>query len=235
MAQVLESKAPRAIEGEFDGFDYKPVPPLAPATLTVGILSGVAVFWDLALILPILGLLLGAACLWQIRRSEGLLGGTGLTIIGIAFSALFLIGGGSLHAYAYATECPPGFERVNFTSDIAAKGFVSENGEFQIHPDVKKLDEQPVFVKGYMYPTRQTEGIQSFVLCRDSGQCCFGGQPKLTDMILVEMPEDRAVNYLVGLVAIAGTFHTVNQQDAAGLNPVYRLEGEFFGPAKTTH
>ena len=55
----------------------------------------------------------------------------------------------------------------------------------------KELDGKKVFIKGYMYPSSQMTGIREFVLCRDNGTCCFGGQPRLTDMIRVKL-KDRS-------------------------------------------
>ena len=40
------------------------------------------------------------------------------------------------------------------------------------------LNTEKVYIKGYVYAGSETAGIQKFVLCRDAGTCCFGGNPK---------------------------------------------------------
>ena len=57
---------------------------------------------------------------------------------------------------------------------------------------MKALDGQRIFIKGYMYPTKELEGLNSFLLVKDTGQCCFGGNPAITDMIMVTMERMRA-------------------------------------------
>jgi hypothetical protein len=69
---------------------------------------------------------------------------------------------------------------------------------------------------------------------KHNGTCCFGCQPKPTDMILVEMDAAKAVNFLPYLVSVAGTFHARAPDSASGLTTVYKLNASYFSPAKTT-
>jgi hypothetical protein len=147
----------------------------------------------------------------------------------------FFASGTAVHAYNYATEVPEGYRRVNFTHDISKKGFpVGMDGAATIHPDVQQLDGQPIFLKGFMYPEQQTEGLAQFVLVKDNQQCCFGGQPNPADMILIEMEPGKTVDYYPSLVSVAGTFHAQAPGKAAGLTTVYRIEGTHFSRAKTS-
>jgi len=100
---------------------------------------------------------------------------------------------------------------------------------------VLKLDKQNVFLKGYMYPTRQTEDLKSFILVKDNGQCCFGGQPDAKDMILVEMQDDHRADFYAGLVAVAGKFQAEAPTQAGELRPVYQLKGTHFEQARTAY
>jgi len=77
--------------------------------------------------------------------------------------------------------------------------------------------------------------LQRFVLCKDMGDCCFGGNPKPTDMIVVEMDGHSRVDFRSGMVAVAGVFRTHADVGAAGLNPVYKLDCSFFNVAKTSY
>ena len=60
-----------------------------------------------------------------------------------------------------------------------------------VPPSAQELNGKKVFIKGYVYQPSgrggQMSGLKEFVLVRDKGQCCFGGNPKLTDMILVKL------------------------------------------------
>jgi hypothetical protein len=197
----------------------------------------VASIWDVLLVVPFAGAVLAFAGRRQIKQSQGSLSGGGLALASLLLQVLMFVGFGALHVHSYATEVPEGYTRVNFTSDISKKGFSTENGVMGIHPDVKKLEGQKVMIKGYMYPTKQMTGIKSFVLCRDNGDCCFGGQHKTSDMILVKMNGDKSVDFHDNkvMVAVSGVFKAEPTVDETGLRPVYQLEGDFFSKAKTLY
>ena len=214
-------------------FVYRPIPVLVPISLAFVFLSLVAAMLAELLIVPAVGVVLAFLAVRQIRNSRGCLSGGWLALTSMLVQLTMLVGFAGMHAYSFATEVPPGFERVNFTADISKKGFSNENGVMGIHPDVKKLVDTKVMIKGYMYPTKTSEGIRSFVLCRDNGDCCFGGQPKTTDMILVNMTGEKSARFRTGLVAVAGVFRAEPTVDETGLRPVYQLDCDFFGPAKT--
>ncbi len=232
---TFDSQSASAYDGQ--DFVYRPIPALVPISLAFIAISLVAAVWDVLLIVPLVGALLAGMAFRQIRHSEGQLSGSWLALTSLSIQLLMFGTFGFLHAYSFATEVPPGYERVNFTADISKKGFSVENGLLGIHPDVEKLVDRKIMVKGYMYPTKQTEGIKSFVLCRDNGDCCFGGQPKTTDMILIKMKGDKTATFHDNkvLVAVSGVFRAEPTVDETGLQPVYQLDCEFFGRAKTLH
>ncbi len=114
-----------------------------------------------------------------------------------------LCAGSGFQAYAYVTELPPGYERLSYAElqpdpDVAGEVFP---------PHAKDYDNKRVFIKGYIYPGKQQSGIRQFVLCRDNGDCCFGGQPKLTDRILVNLQGPLRLEYSTTMHRLAGTFH----------------------------
>ena len=224
MSQVTTEIEAPAIDPSFD-LAYKPLTPLAPVSLVLGICSAVAFLGLIGVGIAVISLIVSVLALLKILRSNGELSGKALAIIGLMLSLGFGISGGALQAYSFATEVPPGYERVNFTHDISRKEFVYERGVWRIHPDVQALEGGKVFVKGYMYPTRQTENIKTFILVKDSEKCCFGGQPKLNDMILVDMQEGKEADYIEGLVSVAGTFTAKSPDQGGQLQPVYELEG----------
>lgn len=219
----------------FDDFNYRPVPIMAPITFALGVLSAIGLAGIVGLAFGVMGVIVGFICLIRIRRAQGELGGRLVTWLGLLLSALFLVSGTTLHAYTFATEMPEGYQRVNFYRDISKKGFVAVKGKSDFHPEVKVLDEKPVFIKGYMYPTKQTEKLSSFLLVKDSGDCCFGGQPAVTDMIMVNMQGGKTVNYKEGLISVAGTFHCrpVTGLAEVGQSPVYVLDGTMAERSRT--
>lgn len=217
-------------------FTYRPVPPLAAAALGTGVLSLLGILVEFALPLAVLGILFGMIAARQIRRSEGDYSGGGITKLGIGLCLFCLVGGSARLAWAIATEVPEGFRRVNFTSDISDKEFVVKDGFREFATDVKALDGENLFVKGYIYPTSQYEGLREFILCRDSGECCFGGKPKLTDMIRVRLSEDTpGVNFTSGLMAVAGEFQLADLTRAGELTPAYEMKVQYCSPAKSLY
>jgi len=235
MMSVMEAPQNLTQEPIYEGqeFLYRPIPVLVPISLGFVFLSFVAAMMAELIVVPLLGASLAWMALRQIRQSQGGFGGRGLALGSLYSQVILAIGFATMHGYSFATEVPPGFDRVNFTRDISDKGFTNEGGRLGIHPDVQKLENQKVMIKGYMYPTKTMDGLTAFVLCRDSGQCCFGGQPKTTDMILVRMKGDNYARFRSGLVAVAGVFHAAPSVDESGLQPVYQLECDYFGQAKT--
>jgi hypothetical protein len=236
---VAEWDAPSRAESPLDEFDYHPVPPLVPVAASFVLLSLTAFLWDVLLIVPALGLLLGLLAVWQVRRSGGLYGGLRVASVSCVLMVTVAALAVGFHAYTFATEVPEGLTRVSFVNDISARELIVRNDQLEVAPEVKQLDGQPVFLKGFMYPTRETTGKTSFVLCKDKGECCFGGQPKLTDMIYVEMKPGQKVDHYDGLVAVGGEFRVDPHLNAEGLEtgatPVYKLECGYFSPAKTAY
>lgn len=214
-------------------FNYRPVPPLVPISAAFVFLSPLAFVWDAMTLVPLVGAVLGFLAWRQVRRSPADFSGGKLAAICAIVLLTTTVSAAGFHAYNFATEVPEGFQRVSFPNDISSKEFVTIEGEKKVHPDVEQLSGKPVFLKGFMYPTKQTEGLTSFLLCKDSGDCCFGGQPKQSDMIFVQMAEGQTANFRAGLVAVAGDFQAQPTLDATGLNPVYKIDAKIFSPAKT--
>jgi hypothetical protein len=176
------------------------------------------------------GLLVGAIALWQIRRARGDLGGWGVAFLGFILSILMLVAGSGYHAYAYVTELPEGFERVSFLEMSKFQPTISKKGEITIAPEVAAYDGKPIFIKGYMYPTGRLTGLSEFVMVKDTGQCCFGGQPKPTDMIVVKFDEGMTVNHREQvLVGVAGVFHANRKAVQSGvLTGIYQIDATHF-------
>lgn len=240
MSQTLEqldssAVRPVSVEPGFEEFSYKPIPPLAPVSALLGICGLSGLLSPLGLVFAIFGLALGSLAVFQIRRAEGDLGGRKLALLGTTLSAVLLVGGAGLHVYWYQTEVPEGFQRISFGADISKKGLHYEDGQLQPHAEIEKLAGQPIFLKGYMYPEQRLDGISTFILCRDNGQCCFGGQPKIEDMIKVKMADGKYARYSDHMVAVAGVFRLRDLSRVGNLEPAFELEATHFSPAKTSY
>lgn len=216
-------------------FNYRPVPPLVPISAAFIFLSPLAFAWDTMTVVPLVGTVLAVLAWRQVRRSPREFSGQKIAGICAVVLLTTTVAAAGFHVYNFATEVPEGFQRVSFPNDISSKGFVTVEGQTKLHPDVEQLAGKPLFLKGFMYPTKQTEGITSFVLCKDRDECCFGGQPKQSDMIFVQMPEGKTATHWNGLVTVAGSFTAQPSVDETGLNPVYKIDAQFFSPAKTSY
>ncbi len=201
MSQVLDGSGHSLQNTDIvqDDFSYKPVPPTAIVGLALALLSFIALFGIIGLAIAVFGIIVSLISLLNIKRSDGELGGRTIATAGAVLSTFFLLSGISYQSFVYANEVPDGFHRLNFSSDIAAKEFVVKDGVTSVHPEVLKIDNQKIFLKGYMYPTRDKENLKSFVLVKDNNQCCFGGQPDAKDMILVELQGDKRADFIVAL------------------------------------
>lgn len=61
---------------------------------------------------------------------------------------------------------------------------------------LRELSGQRVRLRGFMFPTFEAEGIERFVLARDNQICCFGRDPKVYDLVQVDMRHGKTTNYI---------------------------------------
>jgi len=147
--------------------------------------------------------ILGGMALLTIRRFPLEYTGGGVARLGLVAGIVLCALGSFVSTYTYATEVPDGYVRVGFW-------------ELQPDPDRPELPVgqkaievagQKIFIKGYMHPGVASRGrVNHFILVPDMGTCCFGGQPKMTDMIEVVSPESEGIAYSTRRVKLAGTF-----------------------------
>ncbi|MFO0821485.1 MAG: DUF3299 domain-containing protein [Pirellulales bacterium] len=182
---------------------YKVVSKPAIMALILGLASFIALMLPAMLVLPLFGLVSGVVALRSIRLYPDELTGKMPAIIGAALSALLLIGSSTLHATVYLTEVPEGFERRSFDELQPDR----QRPDLSIPPSAMEWQGKRVFIKGYVHPGVQGMGpVDKFVLVPDMGTCCFGGQPKLTDMIEVKLVNGASISYSMRKRALAGTF-----------------------------
>lgn len=93
-------------------------------------------------------------------------------------------------------------------------------------PDwLKGLDGQLIRIRGFMYPTFEATGLTAFTLARDNGICCFVRQPKIYDIIAVELGPGITSDYIEGKpFDVEGVFRIQPEADEKELYRLYRIE-----------
>lgn len=186
----------------FQNDDFKSVSKSAVACTVFAILGLTAFLSELFVLLPILGVGFGLAALAGFRRYPDELVGQTPAKIGLLVSTVVLISSVAMHAYIYATEVPDNHRRISF-------GDLVDNDRTLLPYSEKaeEFDGQKVFIKGYVRPpSGKKKRLKSFIMVGDFGDCCFGGSPKITDVVAVKIKSDDTVDYSFGLRRIAGTF-----------------------------
>jgi hypothetical protein len=189
---------------------YRALSTAAVASLIVGMLSPLAILDWMFVSVPAIGVALSLFALLKVRKHRDELSGEGLARVGLALSVLFGIFGPGLLTYVYLTEVPDGYARVSYAE---LQPDETQAGQL-VPPTALDLEGKKIFIKGYVYPGRRTDGIREFLLVRDQGDCCFGGDPKITDRIHVTLEEPLQLTYQPRLHKLGGTFH-VGVQDQA--------------------
>jgi len=212
----LPPAAPEPVEA------YRALAGTAIAALAVAAFAPLAFLdWWLAAI-PVLGLMLGIIAIRDITRRPQVLTGTPLALAAVVISTLALAGGLTWRSVVYARELPPGFARLGYTSLQPAEG----DPPGAVSEEALAHDGRDVLLKGYMYPGKQQAGIRQFLLVRDQGDCCFGGNPKITDRVLVSLSAPVGITFTPRLMKIAGRFRVRPVGFAAGADGgvLYHLE-----------
>ncbi len=205
---------------------YRTVSRAAVLSLVFGLLSVAGLLFPVLLVLAAGGLVLGVMALVSIRRYSDELTGVAPAAVGIALGTILLFGGTAMHAYIYATEVPEGYQRISFYQLQPDR----EHSELPVPPEALQLDGKQIFVKGYVHPGVSGQGpVKAFVLVPDMGTCCFGGQPKLTDMIEVTMRDPLRIRYTQTKRRLAGTLKVDTAlKPVSGLNGVYyQLDADY--------
>jgi len=204
--------------------NYRPLSTLAVASCLWVVLSLAAlVDWSLAA-LPVVGMVLGVWAWQRVRRHRHELAGGGLAIGGIAANLVVLVASWITLTYVHALEVPPGCIVVDYDQLQPNPSVAGQ----QVSDRARELDGRRVLLKGYALAGRHSQNIKQFVLMRDNMSCCFGGNPKPTDMVEVSLSGDRQWNYTKDMLRVAGTFHVVQTATTDGRRqPLYRLDADY--------
>jgi hypothetical protein len=205
---------------------YRALSTSAVASLIVGLLSCLAILdWSLVAI-PMIGIPLSAFSLMKIRRQRDELTGEKLARAGLVLSLLFAVLGPARLTYEFVSELPPGYERISYAElqpDPAQAGQ-------QVPPGALELEGKRIFIKGFIFPGREKDGIRQFLLVRDQGSCCFGGNPKITDRIHVTLVDPLRLTFQSRLHKVGGIFHVEPASstiDGAKGGVFYHLQADY--------
>jgi hypothetical protein len=212
------------VESSEDYATYRSLSPAAVLSCVLGAASFLAFFdWWLVAV-PLAGIAIGIIALRRIAARSDEITGRIPAAIGVALATFGLMGGQARLWYIRITELPPDHVRVSY-SDLQPP----ERSLIKVPDAAYKFDGKRVLIKGYVLAGNRKDGIRTFILVRDKGDCCFGGNPKLTDRILVQLQPGLAFSYTDRLQKLAGLFHVREGQavDVAG-DVVYQLEDAHF-------
>ena len=184
-------------------FPYRALSRPAIASLIFLLLSlpGLLETFAPMLVLAFLGIAAALVGLRSIRRYPNEYSGKELALFSLIACTLVLIGGAGHHAYVYATEVPEGYER----------GYFWKLQQEQNVPDsptayATDINGKNVFLKGYIHPSSGSGMLRQFILVPDLGTCCFGGQPRSSDMIEVTLLGGQTVKGGMKMRKLAGKF-----------------------------
>ncbi len=210
------------LRGEEEYLSYRAINTLSVVALGMGILSITAFLGWVLGAFGVLGILLGFAAVWQIRQRPEELTGLPFAWTGVILSAVFLPAGWGWLTFEYLTEVPPGYTRISFDD------FRPGKEELQQLPSRRAMefDGKRVFIKGYMYPSSNSRPRQ-FILCRDNGDCCFGGEPAMTDMVLVTVGESLRPMFSTFQRKLGGVLRLKETNDDEVGVIVYHLEADY--------
>jgi hypothetical protein len=167
----------------------------------------------------------------QIRGYPGEFTGLKLAIGGMTLSCLMLAGGVGLTFYNYATELREGYLRIGYDL-LQPESDPPEGVPVDPPASARALDGKKVFIKGYAYSPNSggyATGIKEFMLVRDRGDCCFGGEPKITDMIYVRLKKPgQSLTWSMRLQKLHGTLHIRRSKSIDGLGAcIYHLDADY--------
>lgn len=198
---------------------YRSTSRAAVMSLVLAVISLAGLIFASLLVFAVAGLLLALVGLNSIRRYPNEYSGKIPGVLGLIACGGILIGGVAWHSYVYATECPPDAQRISFY-DLNPE---DKNAPAVPPKNAVALDGKKVFIKGYVYPDGQAGNIKTFVLIPDLGTCCFGGQPRLTDMVLVTLRDPQRTAYNQRKRRVTGELKV-----DANMKPIKGVTGVFY-------
>jgi len=212
--------------------DYKSLTAESVGSLILGFLSALTFVSMLFVVFPIMGIVLGITAIRKILRATQELEGLGVASAGVALSVFMALAGMAYQIYMTQYEVPAGYVEINFddlTADSKTGRIPDSILRLAPHRDQHGNEHYgtPVFIEGYMFPTRKTTELRSFMLVPSIEQGPFGPLTRNpTQMIEVTLSGDLRVSYRSSPVKVGGIL-VVNLNPAPGATP-YSLKADVF-------
>jgi len=197
-AEIQLSAAERSVD-----FPYRAISRGAIASVIFFVLAlpGLIPTFLPMLVLAVPGILFALFGLRSIRAYPDEFSGKNLALGGLIGCSALFVGGVTQHTIIYLTEVPDGYQRVQFYKLQADEKAPDAPTETALN-----VDGQDIFLKGYIHPSSGSGMLRQFILVPDLGTCCFGGQPKSTDMVEVSLPAGSSVRAGMTKRKLAGSF-----------------------------
>lgn len=183
-------------------FPYRAISKLAISSVMLFVFGLAGILFPVILVLAAVGALLGLLSVRSIATYPNEFSGGAIARFGLFANLLLFTGGVGYHGYVYATEVPEGYTRVNFWELQQPDGVADLPTE-----RAREINGEQVFIKGYVHPTSGSGMLKRFIMVPDMGTCCFGGQPKSTDMMQVNLTSGGAIQSNLMKKKLAGKFY----------------------------
>jgi hypothetical protein len=207
-------------------FQYRTISKAAIASVAFAVLGLSAFIFPAFVLLPVVAIGFGIAAAIEIRKYPEELSGKLASQIGICFGVAIVVGSIATHTYIYYTEVPEGYSRISF-ADLR----LNKRTELPFSEKAREFDGEKVFLKGYVRPGDRRYNLKDFILVGDFGDCCFGGNPDITEIVSVNIQSDDRVDYSLGTRKIGGIFRLnestrrVNEKDIPQV--YYTIEADY--------
>ncbi len=203
---------------------YQSISLFAVLSVICGLLSILTAFSWLFAFIPVGGIVLALWAQQQILRSPETTTGMRVAQVGfwlcIAMWVVGLIG----WLYVQAREVPHGYKPLTFKMLQP-----DQAGPSLVPPTIEELDGKRVYLKGYMYPGRQTIRLKKFLLVPTKGHCkfCMSAIPP-TQIIQVELVGDLMTDYVSYATGVGGRLR-IDKDVAKGKRRglPYRIEADY--------
>ncbi|MGY8770144.1 MAG: DUF3299 domain-containing protein [Pirellulales bacterium] len=199
---------------------YRSLSAVAVVALFVGVISLLGLLSISMLPIAIGGIGIGLFAISSVNKNAEHVSGKPIATLGMVLSVFSLIVGPSWFYYDEYIDIPEGYTVMQFGE---LQPDTEAIGKAPVPEKAWKFDGEQILVKGYVYPHDQKNGLTRFVLVPDFDTCCFGGQPKLTDMIEVRLKNDLKTNFSFNRRKIGGKL-TINKQ----LKQIHDLNGVYY-------
>jgi len=204
---------------------YRSVSTLAVLSIVVGLFSILTAFSWIWHFIPMVAIGLALMAKWRIYRRPEVLVGSRLATAGLILTLVLWGVGTAGLIYLELKEVPHGY--IPLTFEMLAPPNVG--AESPLPPDLEKLDGEKVYIKGHMYPGRQSIGIKSFLLVPTLAHCKFcASQIPLHEIIQVELVADLTTNYTSAPTGVGGRLR-IDKDVAKGkkFGQLYKIEADY--------